>query len=80
MKRKQKAKHRVVCTATIMRVGWEMDNKAWIVERKDGSRELLSTSHGGTCSLSIRQLDEYIKETEGSLEELKTLKKIWCEQ
>lgn len=32
----------------VLHEGWEMDNDAWVVELKDGSRTLVSTSHGGT--------------------------------
>ena len=63
--------------ATVMHNGWEMDNEAWILEYNGGYREIRTTSHGREYVMGVKELDEKIKETEGSLNGLIKLKKLW---
>lgn len=53
--------------ATIMHVGWEADNKGWIVECEDGGIKALTTNHGGLCTWSGKDMHEALKRTQNSL-------------
>lgn len=48
----------------VMHCGWECDEDAWVVELKDGSRALVTTSH---CSTYVASADEF-KEKLGEYE------------
>jgi hypothetical protein len=62
--------------AVVLHEGWEMDNRAWVIEDEFGTRELRTTSHGGECVMTMNELDEKIMETEKSLNGLKMIKAL----
>lgn len=57
---------RVVYEFTILREGWEMDNKGWVTE--DGN--LFTTNHGSLCSLKPEELNQDLKNTQKSLDSI----------
>jgi hypothetical protein len=59
--------------AVVLHQGWEMDNLAWVIKGEDGELKLMTTSHGSVCSMSIEDLNETIKETKDSLDQLNNL-------
>lgn len=60
----------VLCEATIMRVGWEADNKGWIVKCEDGTIKALTTDHGSLCQWSGKEMHEQLEHTKQSVAEL----------
>ena len=69
---------KVLYTATILYRGWEMDNEAWVVEMSDGSRALLTTSHGGVCQFPLKEAEAKLVETLKSAESIRAaIKIIW---
>lgn len=67
----------VLHTATLMYVGWEMDNSGWIVELEDGSRAALTTSHGGVCPWTREEAEEKLAETEASAASIRKALELW---
>lgn len=53
--------------ATIMHVGWESDNKGWIVECEDGKIKALTTDHGSICQWSGQDMHDTLESTKQSL-------------
>jgi len=51
----------------ILHDGWEMDNEGWIIEHRDGRKELKTTNSGGECDMSLVALEKKIIETQDSL-------------
>ena len=47
---------------TVLHEGWEADNEAWIMERADGSRYLMMTSHERPYEADITELQKKIDE------------------
>lgn len=49
----------VICRATILHEGWEMDNVGWVVRMANGTIQTFTTSHGGlrTWPLSLALQD-----------------------
>ena len=70
----------VLSTATVMHVGWEMDNEAWAVEVDGGKRAIIGTSHGRAIVWDRLRLKRKIKETERSAESLRALLRIIDDQ
>jgi hypothetical protein len=60
----------VLHEATIMRVGWEADNKGWIVKCEDGTIKALTTNHGSLCQWSGKDMHDQLEETKLSMSEL----------
>jgi hypothetical protein len=56
-----------------MHNGWEMDNEAWAVEFEDGTRAVLTTSHGGLYVADRVEFEDKLRETEGSATSIRTL-------
>lgn len=49
----------VIHEFTILREGWEMDNRGWVTkDRNTGKLLAWTTSHGGLVPLSINELRE----------------------
>jgi hypothetical protein len=46
---------------TVLHEGWELDNDAWVIELIDGSRVIVTTSHGGTY---VAKSDEFAQKLE----------------
>jgi len=42
----------------VLHDGWEMDNDAWVVERQDGSRAIVTTNHGGTYVAEPKEFED----------------------
>lgn len=61
---------KVLHEATIMRVGWEFDNKGWIVRCEDGLVKALTTNHGSICQWSGQEMHETLELTKQSLAEI----------
>jgi hypothetical protein len=60
----------------VLHDGWEMDNRAWIMEDDNGERILYTTNHGVLCKMTNKELLAKIRETENSLADLKTAAKL----
>lgn len=60
----------VLVEATIMRVGWESDNKGWVVRCEDGTVKALTTDHGNLCQWSGQNMHETLELTKQSVAEL----------
>jgi hypothetical protein len=61
----------ILARATVLRIGWEMDNEVCAVEMKDGSRMLVGTSHGGVYEIDIEDLKEDMANYEAALAQSK---------
>jgi hypothetical protein len=63
---------RVLLEATVMHVGWEFDNKGWVVECEDGSIVGLTTNHGAICAWKKgpMDIDAALKRTRASANEI----------
>lgn len=61
---------RVVCEATVLHAGWEMDNAAIVAELEDGQIVGLSTSHGGVCLWSRAEAMEALARATESAESI----------
>lgn len=68
---------KILHTATILHNGWEMDNKAWLVEMEGGEVVALTTSHGGLREWPRESAEEKLAETEKSAESLRMVLDIW---
>jgi hypothetical protein len=68
---------RVLHTATILHEGWEMDNKAWIVEMEDGVQCALTTSHGGVYLWTKIEAEEKLAELEASAASIRQALAMW---
>ena len=69
---------RVLCEATILYQGWEMDNKVWIIEMSDGSKCAFGTSHGGICLWTLEDAKTKLRELFESAESIrKAIKIMW---
>ena len=66
----------VLSTATVMHVGWEMDNEAWAVEVDGGKRAIIGTSHGRAIVWDRKKAMAKLRETEKSAEGLRELLRI----
>ena len=60
----------VLHEVTIMRVGWESDNKGWVVKCEDGKIKALTTNHGSLCQWSGKDMHETLELTKQSLAEI----------
>lgn len=67
---------KILYTATILYEGWEMDNKAWIVEMSDGNKQAFTTSHGGVCRWVKEDVEGRLRETLSSVESIRAAIKI----
>jgi hypothetical protein len=61
---------KVLHEATIMHVGWEADNKGWIVQCEDGKVKALTTNHGRLCMWSGKDMHATLKQTQQSVAEI----------
>jgi hypothetical protein len=68
---KDKTVKSILAEATILHVGWEMDNAAWAVEFDDGTKGLVTTSHGGLYITKKDELEERLQEAYSSIESIK---------
>jgi len=64
---------KILHTATIPHLGWEMDNEGWAVLLKNGDIKFLTTDHGSVSWWSIEEIEAQIEETSKSLDSLKKL-------
>jgi len=64
---------KVLHTAKVMHAGWEMDNEAWAVELEDGTRAVLTTSHGALYVADCGEFEDKLRETEESAASIRTL-------
>lgn len=62
--------------ATIMHVGWEADNKGWIVECADGKIKALTTNHGSVCQWSGQDMHEALERTRNSVLDIEAAIKL----
>lgn len=72
--------YRLIHTATILRDGWEMDNRLWIIEGPHGLFTA-STNHGGIRVPADEKLDSLIQDHElalASLHQAKALMEAEC--
>ena len=67
---------KILCEALILREGWEMDNKGWVVQMKDGSVYGFTTSHGGLYAWTNEKMDEQIALTQESLASLTEARRL----
>ena len=68
---------KVLHTATILHNGWEMDNKAWIVEMESGEVVALTTSHGGLYRWTRDEAEKKLAETEKCAASVRTALAMW---
>jgi hypothetical protein len=64
---------KVLHTAKVLHESWEMDNEAWAVEFEDGTRAVLTTSHGGLYVADRAEFEDKLRETEESAASIRTL-------
>lgn len=67
----------LLCTATILYEGWEMDNKGWIVELEDGRIIGLTTSHGSICLWDKEEAIQNLEHIEASAASLRKALAVW---
>lgn len=67
----------VLHTATIMHIGWESDNEAWLVELEDGSRVVLTTNHGMIEEMDTGYTNDKLLETLDSANSIRNLIAMW---
>lgn len=67
--------YRLMHTATVLREGWEMDNKFWVIEGPCGLFTA-NTNHGGIRVPADEMLDELIKDHEMALTSLRLAKAL----
>ena len=70
---KDKTVKSILAEATILHIGWEMDNTAWAVEFEDGTKGLLTTSHGG---LYLAEKDEFEERMQEALSSIESIKRV----
>ena len=68
---------KVLHTAKVLHDGWEMDNEAWVVEFEDGTRAVLTTSHGCLYVADRAEFEHKLRETEESADSIRTLLGSW---
>ena len=69
---------RIIYIATILYEGWEMDNKAWIVELSDGKKIALSTSHGSIVEWSKQEAETALMRDLKSAESIReAMQEMW---
>jgi hypothetical protein len=56
-----KSSGKVLLEIPVLWAGWELDDKAWVVER-NGERRLIVTSHGGEYFVGVEFLTEKLAE------------------
>lgn len=64
---------KVLHTAQVLYDGWETDNEAWVVEFEDGTRAVLTTSHGALYVADRAEFENKLRETEESAASIRTL-------
>ena len=64
---------RILKTVDIAWIGWDSDEKAWLVELFDGSIKLLTTNHGIINEVDTSFLLERINEYEQMIESYNTI-------
>lgn len=62
---------RILHTSILLYEGWEMDNRAWIVEFEDGRVQAFSTNHGAICNFSQAEMEDFIEHAQYSIISLK---------
>lgn len=67
----------VVCEFPILRIGWEMDNKGYLVQDGDKTR-FASTNHGRFCWMSISEVSEYIGDLYSALKQVEAAYNLHC--
>lgn len=68
---------RIIFTATILREGWELDNKGWIVELDNGEQCALTTSHGGVLIWPEEEARESLLDMEAAAQSVRDALAIW---
>lgn len=68
---------RVLHTAVILFDGWELDNRAWIVEMEDGSIAALTTAHSGLVRWTRDAAEQTLIESEKSAESIRQALAMW---
>lgn len=58
---------KLIHTSILLHNNWEMDNKGWSVEFKDGRRAALATNHSGACPWTRQEVEENLVGTEASV-------------
>ena len=66
----EKKVSKILHIMTILWDGWEMDNRGWVVEFEDGSIEAFTTSHGGICKFSLKDIMSARNDTMDSVNSL----------
>lgn len=67
---------KILSQATILHKGWETDNSGWVVEFIDGTKSILTTSHGGFYITKTNEFEEKLLETQQSVEGIKRMLEI----
>lgn len=67
----------VLHTALILHEGWEMDNRAWIVEMDDGSVAAFSTSHTGLRDWDLEHAKKHLELAEKSAASIRKALEMW---
>lgn len=62
----------VITEVEIAHVGWEMDNKLWLVLLSDGSKQVLGTNHGGLCTVTKNGLTIFLNDAKDRFENLRS--------
>lgn len=67
---------KIIAKATVLHIGWEMDNECWLVEMSDGKLELFTTNHGGFYHMCDEDLQDAIREAQDSYNGLNNIRNI----
>lgn len=71
---------KTIHTAVVLHDGWEMDNGMHITEASDGTRVAHWTNHNRPCLMSMKDIEDKIKETQDSLNDLQIAKYLLLAQ
>ena len=66
--------------ATVLHIGWEMDNEAFVVVMRDGERVLLTTSHGGIYEAEPEYLSAKVADYKRASDESAALLRLLSER
>lgn len=61
---------KIIYQFSVLHLGWEMDNTAWVIQKPDKSRKLIFTNHGSPYETDIAELVNKIQEYEKVTKEI----------
>ena len=71
-----KKETKILYSFDIAHIGWEGDNKGYVVENEKGKRFLKTTSHGSEIEVKEKFLDDKIKEYQELIRKTRRAKQV----